>query len=117
MKKPYNYYSLRVKFNSETEKDKLSNSTISRYESWIRRFLKFCKRNNLEISSQSAEVFLNTYTNCNTRRQGYFALQFLFKKTIKKSFSLPISDYCTDKNKKTFLTKLKSVRKLFDLKI
>jgi len=76
--------SLKENFNREVAKAKLTDSTITRYQSWIRRYLIYCKNHNLEINCNSSVSFLKNYQNYYTRRQGFYALRFLNVRVIRQ---------------------------------
>lgn len=80
---------LKVRFEKEVSKCSKSDSTIKRYKSWIRRYIRFCMHLGLEINEESALSFIKSYEIYTTRRQGYYAIKYLFKKVLKaKIFDL-----------------------------
>ncbi len=75
---------LRSCFDTEVSKAKLTDGTIRRYQSWIRRYLKYCSHHKIGISIESSISFLKTYEKYATRRQGFYALQFFMMKVMKQ---------------------------------
>ena len=75
---------LKTRFDFEVNKVKLSHDTTKRYQSWISRYLKYCRSQNIAISNESTLKFLKTYENCKTRRQGFYALQFFTLRVRKQ---------------------------------
>ena len=76
--------SLKISFDLEVSKSKLSRKSAARYQSWIRRYLKYCRNSGLEISNDSFCSFLKRYESYSTRRQGFYALKFFAIKVIKQ---------------------------------
>ena len=71
---------LRKRFDVKVRELRILPNTAERYKSWIRRYLRFCMLSKMSLSIESAESFLNTYESLNTKKQGYYALKFLFVK-------------------------------------
>lgn len=81
---------LRKSFELAAASARFKASTKVRYRSWIRRYLAYCISLDISIDQSGAVAFLKSYKNYSTRRQGYYALRFLFLRVMKnqKFFSL-----------------------------
>jgi len=90
--KKYNLVLLRKSFDLEINRAKLSKKSAARYQSWIRRYLIYCKNLGIEISNESILSFLQCYEVYSTRRQGYYALKFFSQKVIKKRDFIKIEE-------------------------
>ncbi len=78
-----NLRQLRYDFEEACLKSRMSESTKIRYQSWIKRYISHCKRNSKEVNINSCIYFLNTYEKFSTKKQGFYALKFLFTKVLK----------------------------------
>ena len=86
-------------------KAKLEDSTIKRYQSWIRRYLRYFSANKIQVTDCSVLSFLKTYENQNTRRQEFYALRlFYIKGNKEKRVYLPrrYPAISSEKEKKLF---------------
>ena len=78
MKEKNDLQLLRNVFVREVHKRRIRETTVTRYRSWIRRFLLHCRALGVSPDKDSALYFLRTYESRHSQRQGYFALKFLF---------------------------------------
>jgi len=83
---------LREQFDLASCRARLKRSTSKRYQSWIKRYLIYCRALGLVLSQENALAFLRTYSSPNTQRQGYYAMQFLFKNVLEQECFFDLSD-------------------------
>lgn len=91
---------LKMGFEREISKNSTKYSTIQRYRSWIRRYIRFCLNLGLEINQDSALAFIKSYEIYTTRRQGYYAMKFLFNKILKVKMFKLCDTYKEERKKK-----------------
>ena len=96
--KKYNLRTLRSSFDLEVNRAKLSPKSIARYQSWIKRYLRYCNNLGVEISNHSILSFLQGYETYSTRRQGFYALKFFSIRILKEKEFIRFKD--TIKTKK-----------------
>ncbi len=84
---------LRARFDAAGKAHALSPATTLRYRSWIRRFIVFCRRHHLPLTSESVQAFLQTYRSRTTRRQAFFALKFFLVVVMEISSPDGLSQY------------------------
>jgi len=85
---------LRARFDVAASKHSLSSITISRYRSWIRRYIDLCRHAGLPSKNEAVASFLKTYESFYTRRQGYYALKFLLD-VVMKHPNFPTLNECS----------------------
>ena len=78
-----NLKAVKINFDLEVNRSKLTRESASRYQSWVRRYLRYCKNIGVAISKESSCSFLQSYEAYSTRRQGFYALKFFFVKVLK----------------------------------
>lgn len=83
---------LRAKFDLVVQEYQLSEQTIERYSSWIRRYLFFCKHFGVGVGINSAKAFLQTYSTYSTQRQGYFAIKLFICDVVGHSTFIRLAE-------------------------
>ena len=75
----------------------LSHETVKRYRLWIKRLIKYCRAFSRDLDCESARSFIREYASPHTRRQGYYALKFLFVEVFGDSEFGDLVDFETFK--------------------
>lgn len=98
MKQETDLYSLRKHFNTAVAYRELSPSTIKRYRSWVRRYLRYCRNHRYLPNQESAQAFLQTLHCYPTHPQAYYALKFLFVRAMHQSNFIPFHPFNDQKD-------------------